>query len=103
VTSVETEQEVRRGRRRGNFFGSVELEAQARRRCTEGPALAPPWSTSSKEVAMLTLSITLFMLALIVAGFGIVGTVGSGAFAFSAGFLILAAISILSFWRGHPA
>ncbi|HSD88940.1 MAG TPA: hypothetical protein VLB44_15540 [Kofleriaceae bacterium] len=52
---------------------------------------------------MLPLSITFFMLALIIAGFGIVGTVGSGAFAFSAGFLMLAGISILSFLRGHPA
>lgn len=52
---------------------------------------------------MLTLSITLFLLALIITGFGVVGTVGSGVFAFAAGFLILAGVSMLSFWRGHPA
>jgi len=52
---------------------------------------------------MLPLSITFFFLALIVAGFGAAGTVGTGAFAFATGFMILAVISMLSFWRAHPA
>jgi hypothetical protein len=50
---------------------------------------------------MLPIAITLFLLSGIIIGFNVVGAIGSGALAFSLGFLLLAAIAGLSFWRQH--
>lgn len=51
---------------------------------------------------MLTLSIILFVFAVLIAWLGAVGTISVGAYAFAFGFLVIATIAGLSFWRGHP-
>lgn len=51
---------------------------------------------------MLITSIILFIFALAAASLGTIATVGSGAYAFSFGFLVISAIAGLSYWRGHP-
>ena len=50
---------------------------------------------------MLPIAITLFGLAGIIIGFNATGAIGPGALAFSMGFLLLAAIASLSFWRSR--
>lgn len=52
---------------------------------------------------MLTLSIILLLFALVVGWLGAVGTLTAGAYAFAFGFLVIAAVAGLSYWRGHPA
>ena len=52
---------------------------------------------------MLPIAITLFCLAGIIIGFQATGAIGAGALAFSLGFLILATIAGLSFWRSRAA
>jgi hypothetical protein len=52
---------------------------------------------------MLPIAITLFCVAGIIIGLQATGVIGAGAIAFSMGFLILAAIAGLSFWRSRAA
>src|SRR5512138_1306696 len=75
------------------------------RKCA--PCVGPWFATSSdrepRRHVMLPIAIVMFCLAGIIIGFNAAGVIGAGSLAFSMGFLILAAIAGLSFWRSRAS
>jgi hypothetical protein len=55
----------------------------------------------ARRFAMLPVSITLLLLAVVITAFSIFGTIGGGGIIFAAGFALLGTIALLQFWRGH--